>query len=683
MSPLSFQVFATASDSQARAGLLRTLHGEVPTPVFMPVGTQATVKGLTVEHLEEAGAHILLANAYHLLLRPGTEVFARLGGIHRFMNWRRSVLTDSGGYQVFSLSKERVVTEEGAVFRSYVDGTPIILSPERSIATQLAIGSDIMMAMDECIPSTSAHATAVTAMQRTHRWAVRSLAARGDAPQALFGIVQGACFDDLRRESAAFLTQLAFDGFAIGGLAVGESKAERERCTALAAALLPADRPRYLMGVGTPLDLLEAVDRGVDMFDCTMPSVLAKQGVAFTSVGRLSLYRGVYKLADEALDPACACPTCRGYSRAYLHHLAKTAEPLGWQLLTRHNLRFYHDLMSRMRDHILHDTFAAYRDQHRERLGKGDEERPSIFPVTRRRRGGEAELERYEIRQSPNGYACIVHRASGETMHGGLDPFVEATQLYVQQSHLLQRLRQTEAGSLVVWDVGLGPAHNAMAVICAYESAAEQLRRPLHLVSFEHDMASLRLALRNAVQFPHLHARAPGRLLRFGEWRSELVPLTWTLLEGDFRQRMSDAPTPDLILYDPFSAKTDSPVWTLEWFETLFGHCDEHDTELFTYSNSTRVRAALLAAGFVVAHGSATGPRSETTLAMTPPALAHAEERGRVLLGHEWLARWRRSDARFPSDVTTEAYPSVAERIEGALQFHLAPPNAVPALRPT
>jgi len=329
MTRLAFQVIATASGSRARAARFSTLHGDVETPLFMPVGTHATVKGLSPEDLEAAGARILLANAYHLLLRPGVEVFARVGGIHRFMNWPGAVLTDSGGYQVFSLADDRVVTEDGAVFRSYVDGARIALSPERSIATQLAIGSDVLMAMDECIASTSDYATAAAAMHRTHRWAARSLAARGDAPQALFGIVQGACFDDLRRESAEHLVRLPFDGYAIGGLAVGESKAERERCTALVTALLPEHLPRYLMGVGTPLDLLEAVDRGVDMFDCTMPSILAKQGVAFTSGGRLNLYRGVYKLADAALDARCGCATCGQYSRAYLHHLTKTDEPWG------------------------------------------------------------------------------------------------------------------------------------------------------------------------------------------------------------------------------------------------------------------------------------------------------------------------------------------------------------------
>jgi queuine tRNA-ribosyltransferase len=283
MTRLPFELTATASGSLARAGVLRTLHGEVRTPVFMPVGTQATVKGIAVEDLEAAGTtKILLANAYRLLLRPGLAVFERVGGIHRFMNWRRPVLTDSGGYQVFSLHDERSITEEGALFRSYVDGARVLLSPERSIGAQLAIGADILMAMDHCVASVSGRDVAADAMRRTHRWAARSLVARADAPNALFGIVQGACLDDLRRESAEKLAGMPFDGFAIGGLAVGETRAERERCTALTAALLPPDRPRYLMGVGTPLDLLEAVDRGIDMFDCIVPSSLAPQGVVYT-----------------------------------------------------------------------------------------------------------------------------------------------------------------------------------------------------------------------------------------------------------------------------------------------------------------------------------------------------------------------------------------------------------------
>jgi queuine tRNA-ribosyltransferase len=672
MSRLALQVIAVASDSRARATRFRTLHGDVETPLFMPVGTHATVKGLSVEDLEAAGTQMLLANAYHLLLRPGAEVFSRVGGIHRFMNWPRAVLTDSGGYQVFSLAGDRVVTEDGAVFRSYVDGARIVLSPERSIATQIAIGSDVMMAMDECIASTSDHATAVAAMHRTHRWAARSLAARSDAPQALFGIVQGACFDDLRRESADHLLRLPFDGYAIGGLAVGEGKSERERCTALTTALLPEHLPRYLMGVGTPLDLLEAVDRGVDMFDCTMPSILAKQGVAFTSGGRLNLYRGVYKLAEAALDAGCACLTCIQYSRAYLHHLVKTGEPLGWQLLTRHNLRFYHDLMGAMRRHIVAGTFATYRDAQRLRLGRGDDEHPAVVAPRRRLPRDDEALDGFAVRRSPQGHVTVVHRASGEMMHGGLDPAAEANALYVEQSRLRERLREPTSIPLVLWDVGLGAAHNAMATIHACEAARGEATRPLHMISFEHDVASLRLALRHAGQFPHLHSRAPGHVLRFGEWRSDRVPLTWTLCEGDFRSQMTSVPTPDCIFYDPFSAVTDVSMWTLECFERVFAACVGHDTELFTYSASTMVRAALLAAGFVVARGAPTGRKPETTLAMTPAAARHASARGRVVLGPEWLDRWRRSHARFPSDVPTAGHSALGERIAGLPQFQVA-----------
>ncbi|MCC6763673.1 MAG: tRNA guanosine(34) transglycosylase Tgt [Deltaproteobacteria bacterium] len=672
-SRLHFRIEATAADSRARACRLRTLHGEVETPLFMPVGTQATVKGLTVEELEAAGSHVLLANAYHLLLRPGLDVFRRFGGVHRFMNWRRSVLTDSGGYQVFSLPNDRVITEDGAVFRSYVDGTRVVLSPERSIEAQLAIGSDIMMAMDVCVPSTSDHDTAAAAMHRTHRWAARSLAARGEAPQALFGIVQGACFEDLRRASAEHLTRLPFDGFAIGGLAVGEGKADRERFTAFAAALLPRDLPRYLMGVGTPLDLLEAVERGVDMFDCTIPSVLARQGVAFTSTGRLNLYRGVYKLAEESVDAACECPTCADYSRAYVHHLVKTSEALGWQLLAKHNIRFYHDLMRRMRAHVVADTFAAWRDEQRFVLARADEDNPPV-PTPRRRRGrNERDLERFAVHESPAGHASILHRASGELMHGGIDPAVEAHGLYVEQARLAARIQERTATPLVVWDVGMGAAHNAMAALRAFESAHPAVGRPLHLVSFEHDVASLRLALRHAVRFPHLHHPAPNHVLRFGEWRAEDAAMLWTLLEGDFRERLGSAPTPDVIFWDPFSVKTDGPMWTLECFAQVFTECAEHDTELFTYSASTVVRSAMLGAGFVVGRGVPTGRRPETTLALTPAAARRAEARGRTLLGPEWLDQWRRSDARFPPDVPDAARAALAGRIEGAAQFR--PPD--------
>ena len=367
MTQLPFILEKVAKDSRARATRFTTLHGEMITPLFMPVGTQATVKGLNTQSLKNVGARMLLANTYHLMLRPGSEVFSKVGGIHPFMNWDGPVLTDSGGFQIFSLPHSRSMKEEGAKFQSYVDGKMHLLSPEESIRVQRAIGSDVMMVLDQCIPSTSDHPTAKKAMELTHRWAKRSLIARGDSRQAMFGIVQGACFEDLRRESADAITNLrvdgkGFDGFAIGGLAVGETKAEREDFSEFTAGLLPENFPRYLMGVGTPLDILEAVHRGIDMFDCILPSALAKRGTAFTSRGKVQMRRSAYKLSEERLDPDCDCETCTTYSRAYLHHLTKTEEVLGWQLLSLHNLTFYHRMMAEIREAIFADRFKTYYD---------------------------------------------------------------------------------------------------------------------------------------------------------------------------------------------------------------------------------------------------------------------------------------------------------------------------------
>jgi len=378
MSPsrLAFQLEAQATDSRARAATFHTLHGTVRTPLFMPVGTQATVKAQLPETLHESCSQILLANTYHLLLRPGPEVFKKMGGIQKFMNWPGSVLTDSGGYQIFSLPHSRSMTEAGAVFQSYVDGQRILLSPELSIQTQMAIGSDIMMVLDQCIPSTADEAAARTALQVTQRWAVRSLAAREDSPQSMFAIVQGALYPHLRRESADGLMQLPFDGFAIGGLAVGEDKAEREDTCELTACLLPEDRPRYLMGVGTPLDILEAVHRGVDMFDCIIPTQVAKRGSVFTSRGIVQLRRTVYKFSEDKLDPNCTCPVCAKYSRAYLHHLTKTQEPLGWQLMGQHNIHFYHQLMREIRQSILEDRFLPLYQEKRQILQVEDIDHP-------------------------------------------------------------------------------------------------------------------------------------------------------------------------------------------------------------------------------------------------------------------------------------------------------------------
>jgi queuine tRNA-ribosyltransferase len=329
----------------------------------MPVGTRATVTGIAPDELTTLGASIILANTYHLLLRPGPEQFRRTGGIHSFMRWPGLVLTDSGGYQIFSLPEERTMSEDGARFRSYIDGRIHQLSPESSIQMQTAIGSDIMMVLDECIAATALESVGRAAMERTHRWALRGLAARTNPEQALFAIVQGGLVASLRRESAHFLAEHPFDGYAIGGLAVGDTRAQREDMTAFAADLLPTATPRYLMGVGTPPDLLVAMGCGVDMFDCVIPTHLAWQGTAFTSTGRVRIKRGAHQMSDAALDVACTCSTCRTYSRGYLHHLVKCSEPLGPRLLTIHNLHYYLDLMAQARAAIDAGWYAAFAKQ--------------------------------------------------------------------------------------------------------------------------------------------------------------------------------------------------------------------------------------------------------------------------------------------------------------------------------
>lgn len=660
MSRLAFVLEATAPGSQARAGRFWTLHGEVSTPIFMPVGTQATVRGMRREDLTQIGAKILLANTYHLLLRPGPEVFAHFGGIHRFTGFAGSFLTDSGGFQIFSLPDVAPRTEEGAQFRSYLDGQSILLSPERSIAMQRAIGSDIMMVLDECVPSTCSREIAAQAMERTHRWALRSLAARGESPQALFGIVQGACFEDLRTESAAFLREQPFDGFAIGGLAVGETKEQREHFTAFSTARLPATLPRYLMGVGTPLDLLEAVHRGVDMFDCILPTAHAQHGRAYTSQGLCHIKRAVYRLDDGPLDPACTCSTCQGYSRGYLHHLMKAEEGLGWRLVAYHNLAFYQHLMQSLRRHICDGTFLAFYQQQRELLGRYDTKNPAAPPRQKSNRRP-TELGNYEVAQSSEGHPLIRQRSSGEAMHPMGTPDQEAEVVYLEPSQLRGRARAVGGAPLIVWDVGLGAAHNAMATVRAIETLG-QAACPVELVSFERDLDSLRLALLHVSVFAHLRHAGPHLLIENGQWQSKLAPLTWRLVPGDFLLALSAQPVPDLIFFDPFSAKADDALWTLACFRALRLHCEGHATELFTYSTSTAVRAALLAAGFFVAQGSGAGRRESSTIALTP----QARERRADLsyLDQRWLSRWQRSTARFPSSLPVAEQAQFARLIE-------------------
>lgn len=357
---LPFTLRVTDPGSRARRGTLQTAHGTVETPAFMPVGTRATVTGLEPRDLTAVGARMLLANTYHLMLRPGPEVFRRVGGIQRFMGWDGPVLTDSGGYQIFSLAAQRTITERGAEFRSYVDRRKHLLSPELSIEIQTAIGSDVMMVLDVCIDSTSDEAATREAMERTHRWALRSLAARTNPAQALFAIVQGGVFPELRRQSAAFLTAHPFDGFALGGLAVGDTRVQREGITGFAAELLPPDRPRYLMGVGTPPDLLSAMLEGIDLFDCVLPTHFAWQGTAFTSTGRVKVTRAACADSDAPLDERCSCPTCPRFGRAYLHHLFKCRESLGPRLLSVHNMHHYLSLMAEARQAIEAGTYASF-----------------------------------------------------------------------------------------------------------------------------------------------------------------------------------------------------------------------------------------------------------------------------------------------------------------------------------
>ena len=648
---LNFKLAAEAPGSKARAGRFKTLHNEVLTPLFMPVGTNATVRHQTFDIANDSGSQILLANTYHLLIRPGPDVFKAVGGLHGLTKWKKSFLTDSGGFQIFSLPNARIMTEEGAKFRSYVDGEMILLSPEKSIETQKAMGSDIMMVLDQCIPSTSEKSLAFEAMKLTHRWAKRSLTARGDSPQSIFGIVQGACYEDLRRESARVMTEMPFDGFAIGGLAVGETKTQREDFCELTASLLPRELPRYLMGVGTPIDLLEAVHRGVDMFDCILPTALAQQGVAYTRNGRLRMSRGVYKTADIPLDPACPCPTCTTYSRAYLHHLNKVGEPFGTQIIGTHNLYFYHQMMREIRESILNGSFLTLYKSLRETLVQGDDANPVVTPVLKRRRNKVTELGRFEITTSEiHGHSSVKHKDSGEVMHSVSPPNEEAERLYVSQSKLVEKLSaHVESEPLVIWDVGLGAAHNAMKAIQTALQMAPEFRRPLHIVSFENDLDSLKLALERPDLFPHIRHEAPNSLVDTGAWESKDGKISWCLIQGDFFTSIDVAlDDPHIIFFDPFSSQTNPSLWSLECFKRIYARGVRKNAELFTYSASTAVRSTLLAAGFFVGKGSGSGPKSETTVAIAcerKPNNSPLE-----LLSAQWLQKWERSDAKHPLD---------------------------------
>jgi queuine tRNA-ribosyltransferase len=356
---LGFEVIA--SDGAARAGQLLTAHGVVQTPAFMPVGTAATVKAMTPGGVAATGARILLGNTYHLMLRPGAERIAALGGLHRFMNWPHAILTDSGGFQVMSLAGLRKITEEGVEFRSHLDGSKHLLTPKRAVEIQHLLGADITMTLDECTPYPAEREAVEASMKLTLRWAERSRRAFVERNgHGIFGIVQGGVHPDLRERSALRTVEIGFDGYAIGGLAIGEGQATTFAMVDATMPFLPADRPRYLMGVGKPGDLVGAVKRGIDMFDCVLPTRSGRTAQAFTREGALNLRNARHADDPAPLDPGCRCPACAGFSRAYLHHLVKAGEILGAMLLTRHNLTYYADLMAGMREAIMRGKLAEF-----------------------------------------------------------------------------------------------------------------------------------------------------------------------------------------------------------------------------------------------------------------------------------------------------------------------------------
>ncbi|MCE5280472.1 MAG: tRNA guanosine(34) transglycosylase Tgt [Deltaproteobacteria bacterium] len=358
---MDFTLIAQDPGCGARTGRIATPHGDILTPAFMPVGTQGTVKALTPERVASLGAQIILGNTYHLYLRPGHRLIREMGGLHRFMNWHRPILTDSGGFQIYSLGALRTITEEGAQFQSHIDGSRHFLSPETAVEIQEALGSDIMMCLDECIAYPAGRQDVQRALERTSRWALRSKKSRTNEAQALFGIVQGGVYPDLRRRSLEDLLAVGFDGYALGGLSVGEPKDLMMENLAATAPLLPADRPRYLMGVGTPEDLVEGVHQGIDLFDCVMPTRSARNGLLFTNGQKVVIKNARYREDDSPVDRTCDCYTCQNYSRAYLRHLYVAGEILAMVLNTIHNLRYYLRLMERIRDAVGNGRYSEFR----------------------------------------------------------------------------------------------------------------------------------------------------------------------------------------------------------------------------------------------------------------------------------------------------------------------------------
>ena len=367
----TFNIEHTDCNSRARVGIISTPHGIVETPIFMPVGTVGSVKSLSPEDLNNAGAQIILGNTYHLYLRPGLDVLKHFGGLAAFSSWNKPTLTDSGGFQVFSLADLNKITEEGVSFKSHLDGSTLFLNPEKAIEIQEAIGSDIIMSFDECIPYPSDHDYVLKSVDRTTRWAERGKNAKTRYDQALFGIVQGGVYEDMRKRSAVQLTSIGFDGYSIGGLSVGEEISQMYEVCSYTTDFLPKDKPRYLMGVGTPEDLLHCIEYGVDMFDCVMPTRNARNGTLFTSEGKFSIKRADLAFSDEPVDKNCSCYTCKNFSRGYLRHLYKSGEILALRLNSIHNIYFYLSLVKNSRNAIKEDNFKEFQKEMLNKMNPG------------------------------------------------------------------------------------------------------------------------------------------------------------------------------------------------------------------------------------------------------------------------------------------------------------------------
>lgn len=610
-----FRVEQKASNSKARAGILTLGSRTIQTPIFMPVATRGSLRHLPTPHLEALDPPILLTNTYHLLLQPGLSVLKQFGGLKNFCGHNGAFLTDSGGFQIFSLPGSRTLTEEGAEFRSFLNGDLHQLTPEFSLQIQDIVGSDIHMVLDVCVPSTSDKNISTQAMHRTHRWAERSIKFHQESksPSKLFGIVQGACFEDLRKESAQTLASMEFDGLAIGGLAVGETKAEREHFTDFTTNFLPEHKPRYLMGVGTPIDLLEAVHRGIDMFDCILPTALAEQGVAFGWTGRMRLLRGVYESQNRPLGNDCHCPACRKYSRAFIHHLVSAGESVGTQLIAAHNTHFYFELIKCMRNAILSDDFLKFYNSHKTILGNNDLEFPIKEQKSRRTPLPKPEsLGEFSIYQNKNNYWTIKHVPSGELFHGNGDPNIEARQIY--GGVVAESLKNPESKSqVIVWDLGLGAAFNSVAAINAYEefhiqapAESKEAHPRLEIWSFDNSLNPLRLALNHIEKFPHLKRSGPRVLMDDGIWHSKHLPLTWTFKEVDlwkyfFHEDSNsdwvDVSKPDIVFFDPFSINSQPEAWNLRVFQNLKKRLLPN-AKLVTYTSNQSIRRSLEVAGF-------------------------------------------------------------------------------------